>query len=281
MNDSAAAKRQFPVIIDEAQYMNDDPVITGRQLLDLAEKRPVEEHLVYQVGRDSLLEDIGLEESVDLREPGIERFITFKSDRSYRFELDGRRQDWGAPTISETTLRKFTGIADDYNVWQERQAQEDLLLPKGAFIALTGEGVERFYTGRDTSTSGAIDFLPQEDRRYLSEQSYAAEALVQGSQKGLVLTKFPLPAGRYTSEVADILIVLPSGYPDAPPDMFFTDPWLKLVPSNRLPQSADQTFSFAGRKWQQWSRHNNSWRPGVDGIRTMLRRIDCALRSAS
>jgi hypothetical protein len=35
-----------------------------------------------------------------------------------------------------------------------------------------------------------------------------------------------------------------------------------------------------GHNWQRWSRHNNSWRPGVDGLHTMIKRIEHALAKA-
>jgi hypothetical protein len=53
------------------------------------------------------------------------------------------------------------------------------------------------------------------------------------------------------------------------------------VPGGAFPKAADQPFAFEGRNWQRWSRHQDQWRPGVDGIWTMLRRIDAALEAAA
>jgi len=52
--------------------------------------------------------------------------------------------------------------------------------------------------------------------------------------------------------------------------MFYLLPWVRLIAGNRYPKAADQSFSFAGKNWQRWSRHNNEWHPNVDGIWTML-----------
>lgn len=65
------------------------------------------------------------------------------------------------------------------------------------------------------------------------------------------------------------------------PDMFYLEPWIKLVQGNRYPKAANNPFSFSGRSWQRWSRHNNEWRRGVDGIWTMLKRIEYALEVAA
>lgn len=123
--------------------------------------------------------------------------------------------------------------------------------------------------------------LPSRCRRYLAERSIAYREVEDGAQKGVILQGVPLPAGRFDASAADILILLPAGYPDHPPDMFYADPWLKLAASNGYPKAADQAFNFGGQRWQRWSRHNNSWRPGVDGIWTMLKRVETALAGAA
>ena len=123
--------------------------------------------------------------------------------------------------------------------------------------------------------------LPFKDRRYLENRGLAFEEIVDGTQQGVVLRGFPLPTRLFDAETADILIVLPSGYPDTPPDMFFTIPWLELKSGGGYPRRADSSFAFGGKNWQRWSRHNNEWRLGTDGIWTMLKRVETALQKAA
>lgn len=126
-----------------------------------------------------------------------------------------------------------------------------------------------------------MSFLPPNDRQYLENKGLTFEEIVDASQKGVILREFKLPPGRFDTEQADILILLPSGYPDVPPDMFYLLPWVKLVQGAKYPKAADQAHPFNGQKWQRWSRHNNEWRPGTDGIWTMLKRIENALEVAA
>lgn len=126
-----------------------------------------------------------------------------------------------------------------------------------------------------------MGFLPPDDRRYLTDKGLTFDEVEDGAQKGIILRSYPLPAGRFDAPAADILILLPAGYPDVPPDMFHTMPWVKLTPDGRYPRAADQPVTFAGQLWQRWSRHNNEWRAGVDGIWTMIKRIDNALAVAA
>lgn len=124
-------------------------------------------------------------------------------------------------------------------------------------------------------------FLPEKDREYLESKGFDYVEQEDGGHKGLILKGHPLPEGRFDVDRADILILLPPGYPDAPPDMFYLLPWAKLVNGGRYPRRADQPFQFIGQTWQRWSRHNREWRPGVDGIWTMLKRVGFALQEAA
>ena len=123
--------------------------------------------------------------------------------------------------------------------------------------------------------------LPMKCRRYLTERGIRFEEHEEGGQKAVIVKEIRLPSGRFDAPAADILILLPSGYPDSPPDMFYTLPWLKLTASSRYPNRADSSLEFQGHNWQRWSRHNNEWRTGVDGIWTMLKRVETALERAA
>ena len=126
-----------------------------------------------------------------------------------------------------------------------------------------------------------MSFLPVKDRRYLAERSITFREVQDGAQKGVILTGFPLPLGKFQVERADLLIVLPSAYPDVPPDMFFAAPRLMLVVGGREPRCTQVRQDFAGQSWQRWSRHNHDWRPGIDGFWTMIKRIETALEAAA
>jgi hypothetical protein len=126
-----------------------------------------------------------------------------------------------------------------------------------------------------------MSFLPKTDVAYLEEKGIAYEEVEENRQKAIILRAFGLPPARFDASQADILIVLPPGYPDVPPDMFYLLPWVRLRAGNRYPKAADQPFAFKGKNWQRWSRHNNEWRPNVDGIWTMLKRVATALQAAA
>jgi hypothetical protein len=141
--------------LDYRSAVINDPVPTGRQLLEVAGALPVIEHLLFQVHRDGLLSELELEATVDLRSAGIERFLVFRSDRAYEFELDGRRYPWGAARILGLVLKKLAGVdLARYGVWQEIRGADDKRIEDNAYADLTPPGVERFFTGIVKTTEG-------------------------------------------------------------------------------------------------------------------------------
>ena len=126
-----------------------------------------------------------------------------------------------------------------------------------------------------------MTFLPPADREYLGVKSIPFEEREDGGVKAVILKGRMLPSGRFDAAAADILIQLPPGYPDVAPDMFYLLPWVRLVPGGSYPRCADVPLAFASNTWQRWSRHNSEWRPGVDGIWTMIKRVEEALEKAA
>jgi len=102
----------------------------------------------------------------------------------------------------------------------------------------------------------------------------------EGNQTGIILKALKLPIGKFNCEAADILVLLPIGYPDCAPDMFYASPHLTLNCTGQIPKACTAQHTYAGRVWQRWSRHNNAWRSGIDGLRTMLARVQTALAEA-
>lgn len=143
------------VRIDEQRYEVNDPIITGGQLLDTACKRPVDEFLIFQLLDGGQLEEVRLDETVDLRKQGVECFITCKSDRSFRFVIDGRRFEWGAPIVTGLKLKELAGVdPKSYGVWLEVRGAEDRTIADNESVDLQAPGVERFFTGKKTTTEG-------------------------------------------------------------------------------------------------------------------------------
>lgn len=111
------------------------------------------------------------------------------------------------------------------------------------------------------------ELIPEIDRDFLQEKEFVYQLIPFSGGVYLVIQNYPFPEA-YTPREADLLVVLPAGYPNAPVDMFFTRPNVLLVNGNWPLNSAAQAI-YNNQPWQQWSRHIQ-WRIGVDNLRTFF-----------
>jgi hypothetical protein len=115
--------------------------------------------------------------------------------------------------------------------------------------------------------------LTDDDAAYLEGKSWRYDATRDADGwTSLVIYDYPLPPG-YNATLADLLLRLPAGFPDAAPDMFWLHP-VVLYANGAEPQATTERFPYAERVWQRWSRHLAiAWRPGIDDLRSYLRLI--------
>lgn len=87
-HDQAASPKEpevkgFKIQIDKVPFEVKNPTPTGRELLTLAGKVPVEQHAIYlRVKEGGQPKRIALDEHVDLTQPGVERFVTLPLDQT-------------------------------------------------------------------------------------------------------------------------------------------------------------------------------------------------------
>lgn len=271
-------------VLDDALSMRQveltDPVPLGRQILESVGARPVDDFSLYAFMPNGDFEELRPDEPFDLRGKGVEKFIVFKTDRAFKFKIDERHLAWGKAEITGAVLRQLAALQPNYALYLEVRGGHDREIGVNDVVDLSKPGVERFITVVKETTEGRGAALPSRDRDYLDTHGIAYEVISEGGQVAVVLKNFPLPTGKYDCDHVDILVLLPIGYPDAPPDMFYTLPWVKLLAAGRYPTRADVSHSFGGEVWQRWSRHSTEWRPGIDGIHTMIARARHAFEAA-
>jgi hypothetical protein len=102
------------------------------------------------------------------------------------------------------------------------------------------------------------------------------------------IPEFILPTNRYNKERAKLLFLIPTSYPNAGPDNFFTDGDLRLKDGNKPPSFKLGSNSSTGSApipgdWAWFSWHPVLWRPaatveGGDNIFTFIKGINLCLR---
>ena len=121
------------------------------------------------------------------------------------------------------------------------------------------------------------ELLPDNDVVYLRSRGLEFEAKVEGNMISLVIFGVELPSG-YQPLTVDLLLRLPLQFPQAPPDMFWTDPAV-TYDGGGMPPATELREMHMDRSWQRWSRHfgMSHWRPGVDDLRSYMTLIRSTL----
>jgi len=118
-----------------------DPVPSARQILSEANFVPADECILIQILPHGT-RSVGLDETVDLRRQGVEVFWAFKADRIFRFTVDERGFEWGAPTIKESMLRVIARLKDDEVLVLDRRDLPDHPLDSDDEVRLAEAGTE-------------------------------------------------------------------------------------------------------------------------------------------
>lgn len=74
--------KRYRLRVDREFFVVADPRMTGREILTLAGKVPPERFLLTQKFAVGRAEKVDLDETVDLRKPGVERFMTLPKDQT-------------------------------------------------------------------------------------------------------------------------------------------------------------------------------------------------------
>jgi hypothetical protein len=74
--------KKYRIRIDKTKYEVSVPSMTGRQLLQLAGKIPVERFLLSQKLHGGQVKPVGLDDVADFTAPGVERFMTLAKDQT-------------------------------------------------------------------------------------------------------------------------------------------------------------------------------------------------------
>lgn len=119
--------------------------------------------------------------------------------------------------------------------------------------------------------------LREIDREFLDAEGYRYSTYGEGANTLLVTENYELPPG-YEPQTVELLLIIPSTYPDGQIDMWWVYPYVVFARNRVEPVNAQVRQAFGGytaepgRQWQRFSRHPK-WRPGVDDLSSYMRAI--------
>lgn len=74
--------KKYIIRVDKTKFTVEVSSMTGREILSLAGKTPVEQYKLTQKMHGGAAKTISLDDPVDFTEPGVERFMTLKRDQT-------------------------------------------------------------------------------------------------------------------------------------------------------------------------------------------------------
>lgn len=135
-------KKTYRLVVNGQPFETHDQIEEGRDLLQLAGFTPASDHILIELTRPGS-RSVGLDEEVDLGDPGREEFRAFASDRTFNFTLDERGYEWGSTAISEADLRDLSGVSHNKVLVLERSDEPDIEIRPGSNVDLAARGTER------------------------------------------------------------------------------------------------------------------------------------------
>ena len=116
--------------------------------------------------------------------------------------------------------------------------------------------------------------LTDDDIKYLNITFNGHWQEITEQVRGIIIKDYLLPLG-YNISKAEMMIIIPNGYPMAALDMFYLHPKICKQNSNVISALTDEVHF--GKSWQRWSRHY-LWIPGVHNLSTHMRVIQNSLK---
>jgi len=78
-----------------------------------------------------------------------------KKDRPFKILVDHKPHDWPEPFITGAQIKALAGVDQaTYEAWQDVPGPEDIPVGDADTVDLRKPGVERFFTGKKTTTEG-------------------------------------------------------------------------------------------------------------------------------
>jgi hypothetical protein len=73
----------------------------------------------------------------------------------FKIIVDRRSHDWPEPVITGAQIKRLAGVDEaTFDAWQDVPGPEDLLIADDREVDLRPKEVERFFTGKKTTTEG-------------------------------------------------------------------------------------------------------------------------------
>lgn len=111
--------KKYKIKVENEYFIFDRGVVTGKEILEKADKIPVECHTLYIKLKNCDFEKINLDEEVDLVKPGIEKF-TVKPPEIFNYTVDSEPETTDKTELTPNQILELAGLvpASDFYLVQ-------------------------------------------------------------------------------------------------------------------------------------------------------------------
>ncbi|WEE11243.1 E2/UBC family protein [Acinetobacter pittii] len=221
---------------------------------------------------------------VNLNASGIEDIYTKVVKQYFELNVNGTiiKVDKAQIVVSEALA--LAGIQDghNYQMFLKIQGEPKVEVQSNSILDLSKPGIEKLrlipreVNNGDVSL-GQFEVLPKDDE-YLRQVFGDFRTIIDQGRRWLVVENYELPDG-YNHKQVTLALEIPSLYPQAEIDMFYTYPRIHLA-NGVTPACTDVDQIIEGKSYQRWSRHRShvsQWNPVIDSVVTHFSLIEESL----
>lgn len=275
--------RDYFLILDGQRYPWPCRIVSGAVLRKLGGVPT--DHAIYKEKTDEPDQLIADQNLVDLDGRGVESFVSRKL--VWTLNVQGVVLDLDTPTILVTDALTRAGfdVTQSWHIFLKVREQAKREVQLTDHVDLRTPGIEKLrLTPREVNNGEAPsaphrDFaLLDADDTFLDRLGLRWETVEEVGRRWLLIHHYPVPAG-YTAAQTLLALEVPSTYPGAQIDMFYTNPPLALA-SGRAIDCTHIAATIRGVVFNGWSRHRGvgaPWNPAVDNVSTHLALVESAL----
>lgn len=270
------------ITIDDDQYDWPADVISGtivRKLGNVPAGKSI--FLEREDEPDRLVLDTDV---IPIKRDGVEEFKSRKT--VWELVVQNIKIKSNAPEIRASDAMIQAGF-DDASAWiitLKVAGQPKHQINASDMIDLRTPGIEKVRLTPKQVDNGEARSAPRRkfdllavDHTYLDNLGLRWETTIEGAQRWLVISDYPVAPGYQVSAV-QLALLIPATYPQAQIDMFHVFPPLVKNDRGAIPNLMEQ--SIGGVTFQTWSRHRgqgSKWNPRRDNAVTHLALVESAI----
>lgn len=270
------------ITIDDDQYDWPADVISGAVVRKLG-KVPSDK-LIFLEREDEADLQVADIDVIPIKRPGVEEFKSRKA--MWELVVQNVKIKSDAPNILASDAMIKAGFEDitSWIIHLKVEGQPKRQIDANYVIDLTTPGIEKVRLTPKQVDNGEAHSAPRRDFEllpvdhvYLDNLGLPWETVIEGEQRWLVISDYPVPRG-YQVDTVKLALLVPLPYPQAQIDMFHVFPALARNDGGAIPNLMQQVIGNV--PFQTWSRHRgqvSTWNPRRDNVSTHLALVESAV----